>query len=130
MRNLQGRRDKRLPARPRHRQCHLPDAWRHRLATAAQAVSARTRPCMSPQAVPVSLSLRHRQLCSPMEGLLSACVLLSGAAETRMPAAGVEGSQSAVWEEPGVGIGLQVGGKEAPKPRVWWENSDFLSPAA
>lgn len=64
----------------------------HRLAMAAQATSAHSQPCLSPQAVPVSLSLRHRQLCSPMEALLSACVLLcSGAAEIRMTAAGVEG---------------------------------------
>lgn len=35
-----------------------------------------------------------------------------------------------MWDEPGVGIGLQVGGNEAPKAQVWCENGNLLSPVA
>lgn len=34
------------------------------------------------------------------------------------------------WKEPGVGTGLQVGEDGVPKPQVWCENADLLSPFA
>lgn len=51
--------------------CQICDQDDYRcLATAAQAGSAHTQPCLSLQAVTVSPSLRCGQHCSPMEGLV------------------------------------------------------------
>lgn len=110
--------------------CQICDQDDYRcLATAAQAGSAHTLPVPAgSHCVPVL------EMWAALQPRGRARALLfhppSYVAEIRMPATGVEGSRHRGWEQPGAGIDLQVGAGGAPKPQVWCENGDLLSPSA